>query len=339
MKHTRNTMLAALVLFAVGVANSPMLAQETAMHDQLSELATNEAVHEALQRPINVDFQDIEMENCVTYLMDELGVNVVADWNALMNVGVARDTPVTLRLHNVAAGKVLDEVLTLVGQPGMALAWQVDQGVLRISTAYEIQPRLVTEILDVNDLVADEDLGRQEESFQKLIDVIRDTVFGIPAGLRTPRPGTAAAVPGTVNSLGDGILVVTAEPETIERVRDLLSRIRHLRSARPETAARRVHQTGQMIRIVESMETVASNPEAVGLIAVGALRDDVAREPGEIIADLEARLLNSVSLTVRNAIRLTLRDLYRETGQNEKLLSLMRDMLKENDTAAKRTGQ
>ena len=51
---------------------------------------------------------------------------------------------------------------------------------------------------------------------------------------------------------------------------------------------------------------------------------------------MESLLTHTKSLGLRNAIRLTLRDLYKQTGQKDKVLQLLRDLLKENDAAAAR---
>ena len=69
------------------------------------------------------------------------------------------------------------------------------------------------------------------------------------------------------------------------------------------------------------------------MIAIGDLKDAVRRKPKEIIEDLETRLKKTKTLGLRNAIRLTLKDLYKAQGADEKVLDHLRTMLAENDAA------
>ena len=75
------------------------------------------------------------------------------------------------------------------------------------------------------------------------------------------------------------------------------------------------------------------NSEAIGVMAIGALKDDVRRKPGEVIADLEAQLKEVKTLGLRNTIRLTLKDVYKHQGEDEKVLQQLRALIAENDKA------
>ena len=92
-------------------------------------------------------------------------------------------------------------------------------------------------------------------------------------------------------------------------------------------------QMGRMVGLIEHMNRASFNPEAAGLMAIGGLRTDVDRDISEIIADLEEVLTETKSLGLRNSLRLSLRDLYKETGQDEKVLATLREMVAENDKA------
>ncbi len=92
-------------------------------------------------------------------------------------------------------------------------------------------------------------------------------------------------------------------------------------------------QMGRMVGLIEHMNRASFNPEAAGMMAIGGLRTDVDRDLSEIIADLEELLPKTKSLGLRNSLRLTLRDLYQESKQDEKVLAMLREMLAENDKA------
>jgi hypothetical protein len=114
--------------------------------------------------------------------------------------------------------------------------------------------------------------------------------------------------------------------------RDRLDPLGHPRPPRlnPEQYA---EQMGRMVGLIEHMNRASFNPEAAGLMAIGGLRTDVDRDISEIIADLEEVLAETKSLGLRNSLRLSLRDLYKETGQNDKVLATLREMVAENDKA------
>lgn len=92
-------------------------------------------------------------------------------------------------------------------------------------------------------------------------------------------------------------------------------------------------RVGQMFGLIRQLERVCFEPQTAGLIAVGGLKDDVKRDSAEVITDLEECLARTVSLGLRNALRLTLKDLYKAQGDNEKVIEHLRAMLTENDLA------
>ena len=71
----------------------------------------------------------------------------------------------------------------------------------------------------------------------------------------------------------------------------------------------------------------------VALIAIGALRDEVGRKPQEVIKDFEARLDKTKTLGLRNAMRMTLKDLYGATDNKDKMIEHLNALILENDKA------
>ena len=98
---------------------------------------------------------------------------------------------------------------------------------------------------------------------------------------------------------------------------------------RPQDIGRMTSNLG----LIERMKRLCFDPAAAGLVAAGGLRDDVRRKYAEITKDLEAQLAKTKTLGLRNALRLTLRDIYKKQEDDEKVLKHLRAMLAENDAA------
>ncbi len=98
---------------------------------------------------------------------------------------------------------------------------------------------------------------------------------------------------------------------------------------RPEDIGRMTSNLG----LIERMKRLCFDPAAAGLVAAGGLRDDVRRKYAETTKDLEAQLAKTKTLGLRNALRLTLRDIYKKQEDDEKVLEHLRAMLAENDAA------
>jgi len=92
-------------------------------------------------------------------------------------------------------------------------------------------------------------------------------------------------------------------------------------------------QMGMMIEMLERLKHTCFDPTSAGMMAIGALKDDVRRKPAAVIKDLEDTLGMTKTLGLRNAIRLSLKDMYKAQGEDEKVLQHLRAMLAENDAA------
>jgi lipopolysaccharide biosynthesis regulator YciM len=94
-----------------------------------------------------------------------------------------------------------------------------------------------------------------------------------------------------------------------------------------------IERTQGMLHLIQRMKLAAFEPDSAAVIAIGALRTDVQRDPKDMIKDFEDLLATTKTLGLRNAIRMTLKDLYRERGDKEKVLETLHAMIKENDVA------
>ncbi|MHC4718135.1 MAG: hypothetical protein ACYS5V_14275 [Planctomycetota bacterium] len=94
-----------------------------------------------------------------------------------------------------------------------------------------------------------------------------------------------------------------------------------------------VQQMTMMLHLIERMRDAAFDPETAGIMAVAGMKDDVRRSPREAAEDLEKQLARTKTLGLRNAIRMSLKDIYKRVGEDEKVLQQLRAMLAENDKA------
>ena len=102
---------------------------------------------DALAKPTTVEFLDLPLEDCVTFLKEYHSINVWLDKGKLSDEGVALDQPITLKL----AGVSLRSVLNLLLEP-VQLAYVVEDDVMKITTEEQAKKKLFTRTYPVGDL-------------------------------------------------------------------------------------------------------------------------------------------------------------------------------------------
>ena len=90
---------------------------------------------------------------------------------------------------------------------------------------------------------------------------------------------------------------------------------------------------GNTFQMIGHMGDAMFNPRIAGVIAIGGLKDAVGKKLPDKIKFFEAQLDKTKTLGLRNAIRLTLKDLYQANGDDEKVADQLKAMLEENDAA------
>jgi hypothetical protein len=85
-------------------------------------------------------------------LAAESGINLVVKTRMLEEAGVLPDTRVTLHLRDVTAVRALEAICESAGSH-VALAYEIDAGLVTIGTAESIQARTYLQVYDVRDLV------------------------------------------------------------------------------------------------------------------------------------------------------------------------------------------
>jgi hypothetical protein len=101
----------------------------------------------SLSKPTTVEFLDLPLEDCITFIKEYHALNIWLDKAALTDEGVALDQPITLKL----AGVSLRSVLNLVLQP-VQLTYVIEDDVMKIMPENRARKKLITRTYPVGDL-------------------------------------------------------------------------------------------------------------------------------------------------------------------------------------------
>jgi type II secretory pathway component GspD/PulD (secretin)/tetratricopeptide (TPR) repeat protein len=195
--------------------------------------------------------------------------NMHVNWRALESSGITRDTPVTTDLTDVKLAKALSLVLDGASPADSPLGYEIDDGVVTVSTREDLDRKTVTRVYDIRDLVVhipnfddapsimlnppsglhtpqpekmSESLFNESEEealasadaggsvVDKILDTIRDTVC----------PGTWRSQGGLVGSIRElnGQIIVTHTLQAQQQLTSLLDQLRETRSIQVSVEAR-----------------------------------------------------------------------------------------------------
>ncbi len=98
-----------------------------------------------------VQLPQVALADAIDFLRDITSANILVNWKALEADGIDKQTQVSATLHDVKFSKVLDIILQQAG--GGKLAYTIDEGVITISTADELNKAVVTRVYDITDLL------------------------------------------------------------------------------------------------------------------------------------------------------------------------------------------
>ena len=150
---------------------------------------------------------------------------------------------------------------------------------------------------------------------------LRNVTFG--KAIRVVLDDASGAVPLDF-VVDDNVITISTREDIIK------GRIMTAEAAFPRKQAEHMEV---MIGLVQRMKHICFDSEAVGVMAVGALKDDVRRKDEAIIKDLEEQLTKVKTQGLRNALRLSLKDIYKRQGENEKVIEHIKALIAENDEA------
>lgn len=202
--------------------NRPEAAPDGAETDEERQMAA------LLGRKIpELNFDAVALADVVDFLRDASGANLFVDWGALEGAGIDRATPVTMRVRNVPLSQALDMALSSAGKGAVPLRYAADGGVVRISTADQLDQLTETRAYDVRDLVP------AEIEMKDLAAMIKESVG----------PDTWRTNGGSVGSLNTSKhkLIVTTTAPNHRQLREVLKMLRdeprHAKTDEAATAA------------------------------------------------------------------------------------------------------
>ncbi|MBX3386895.1 MAG: hypothetical protein KF768_10020 [Phycisphaeraceae bacterium] len=102
------------------------------------------------------DFSGNRLEDVITFVQTVTQLPIDTDWDSLSQIGVDRDTQVSLRLSPMPLNVLLDRILFKVSSdPFQKAAWTVNQGVLEISSDEALRRNRLLLIYNIQDLLFD----------------------------------------------------------------------------------------------------------------------------------------------------------------------------------------
>jgi hypothetical protein len=122
--------------------------QKWASVDLVRYNPTEEKIRRTLSKPTTVEFLDLPLEDCITFLKEYHNINIWLDKPTLTDEGVALDQPITLKL----GGVTLRSVLKLLLEP-VQLTYVIEDEVMKITTSAKAGEKLTTRVYPVGDLV------------------------------------------------------------------------------------------------------------------------------------------------------------------------------------------
>jgi hypothetical protein len=94
-------------------------------------------------------FDNVALADVIDFLRDVSNQPIFVNWRALEVAGVAKTAPVNARLRGVKFSKALATILEDAGAGQVKLTFTIDQGVITISTAEDLEANVVTNVYDI----------------------------------------------------------------------------------------------------------------------------------------------------------------------------------------------
>lgn len=106
------------------------------------------ATRKKLTQIVDADFPDVPLTDVADWIRERLDVQVLFDKEALENEGIGTDSAVTLHFKGISGELLLSRVL----KP-LQLDYQIEEGLLIVTTATKVKERLLTKVYDIRDLL------------------------------------------------------------------------------------------------------------------------------------------------------------------------------------------
>ena len=185
------------------------------------------AIEKALEKPVDFQFDGIQLSDVVEYLRDRYEIEIQLDEKPLGEASITRETPITSNLRGVSLRSALDLELRKIG-----VTWIIKNDVLLITTLEERDNNslnLLMKVYDVSDLVVCRDdhdaLWDDYDTLVKMIQtIIQPNNWAENGGLWA----IAGSNLGTAKALA-----VTATDDGHERIAELFKNIREIAQKNP----------------------------------------------------------------------------------------------------------
>lgn len=123
--------------------------------NQASDSGINRAARRRLDETLGqVNITGIDLKAALENIRDENGLNLHVKWPTLASAGISPETPVAMKLHDIRLSKVLDILLADAGGAKAELGYEVDDGVVTVSTREDLNRRTVTRVYNIRDVLA-----------------------------------------------------------------------------------------------------------------------------------------------------------------------------------------
>jgi len=182
---------------------------------------SDELVRTVLHQVIDIKLSDRPLSEAFDRLGGETGLQIIVNWKALEAQGVGRADPVSLHVRRVHASTALDLLLRVASPEGPRLGWEIDGGVVHVTTAADLSRNVMIRVYDIRDFLAGK--GEHDKKVRAVIKLLTDRID----------PGSWREHGGSVASLRElqGQLIVTQTAENHRAIIDLLESVRPLFAA------------------------------------------------------------------------------------------------------------
>ena len=183
-----------------------------------------EKIRKALESPTQLVFEETPLSDVIDFLKNFHGIEIQLDQNAMADVGMDADTPVTQNMRELTLKSALRRMLHELN-----LTYVIQNEVLLITTPEEAENQLETKVYPVADLVlpagASTEMPEPPEGgaayadFDSLIQLLTCTV--------NPDTWDDVGGPGSIAPFENGLSVVVSQTQEVhEEIEDLLKQMR-----------------------------------------------------------------------------------------------------------------
>lgn len=221
----------------------PMFVGESA-----EETAQREAVERALDKNVEIAFDNTPLAEVAKRLSEISGLKVELDSPGLKDAGIELNTRVTLSLKQITLRSALKILLRRVDR-----TYVVKEGSLMITSPDKAATVLRTAIFPVADLIDDFDSsGRRIVNYESVIELLTSQA--------APGAWEAASGPAPVKEY-DGTLTLTQPPEVIEQTQLVLAALRIARERQSQgdfTPLKMEPENENTVRIHKALDATVS---------------------------------------------------------------------------------